>query len=192
MQKSCNKNQIVKLGSFSHNSFEYRAHRSYLCPWAIIPIIVIGNCSSPNIILLHTCSLGKVVFAWSILSWIMFKNSSFYQTNFVFHIWCKFLHGGHVIYRINSNPCFHTSTLRWRFFFNLFITNWKIPLMFNSLLTCDNTNSSINKTRLQEKICQNNRTSLNMWSFLIHYQSKWQSINPITWSFRSLRLIRFK
>jgi hypothetical protein len=27
-----------------------------------------------------------------------------------------------------------------------------------------------------------------MWSFLAHYQSKWQPINPITWSFHSWKL----
>jgi hypothetical protein len=51
-----------------------------------------GQLSKPNIILLHTYNLGSVVFTWSILSWIMHKNSSFDCTNFVFQVWYKFLH----------------------------------------------------------------------------------------------------
>jgi hypothetical protein len=51
-----------------------------------------GNCPMPNIILLHTCNLGNIVFAWSILSWIMHKNSSFNRSDFILQIWYKFLH----------------------------------------------------------------------------------------------------
>ncbi len=155
----------MKSRSFGHNSFKYWAHLSSTCPWAIIPIRVIGNCPSPNIILLYTCSLRKVVFAWSILSWITHRNSSFYQTNSILHVWYKFLHGRHVIYTVTFYPCFHTSTLKWCFFFNLFIANWDILPMLNSLFIYDNAKCSINKNRFQEKICQNNLTSLNIWSF---------------------------
>jgi hypothetical protein len=51
----------------------------------------IGNCPSPSIILLHICNLGSTVFAWSISSWIIHRNSSFDCINFVFQIWYKFL-----------------------------------------------------------------------------------------------------
>jgi hypothetical protein len=53
---------------------------------------VMGNCPSPNIILLQTCNLGNVIFARSILSWIMHRNSSFNHTNSILHMWYKFLH----------------------------------------------------------------------------------------------------
>jgi len=83
VHKSHSKDSIVKLGSFGHNSLEYYAYFSSLCPCTIIPVKVMGNYLSPDIILLHTCSLGSEVFAWSILSWIMHRNSSFDYTNFV-------------------------------------------------------------------------------------------------------------
>jgi len=87
-----NKDPIVKLGSFGHNSLEYCAYLS--CPWpcTIISIRVMGNCPRPNIIMLHTYNPGNVVFAWSILSWIMHRNSSFDCIDFVIQVWYKFLH----------------------------------------------------------------------------------------------------
>jgi hypothetical protein len=133
-------------------------------PCALIHVKVMGNCPSLNITLLHTCNLGNVVFAWSILSWIMHRNSSFNHTNFVFQVcykflhdfWCKicFLSFPHILephcYSFpiwisslqgftNSafykhEPCFRTSTFTWCLFLNLFIANWEIPPMFNSLL----------------------------------------------------------
>jgi hypothetical protein len=87
-----NKDPIVKLGSFVHNSLNYCAYLSSPWPCIIIPIKVMGNCPRPNIILLHTCNLGNTIFAWSILSWIMHKNSSFNHTSFVLQVWNKFLH----------------------------------------------------------------------------------------------------
>jgi hypothetical protein len=51
-----------------------------------------GNCPSPNIILLHTYNLGSTIFAWSILSWIMHKNSSFNHIKLILQVWYKFIH----------------------------------------------------------------------------------------------------
>jgi hypothetical protein len=53
---------------------------------------VMGNCPSQNIIFLHICNLGSIVLPWSILSWIMHRNSSFNHTNHVLQVWYKFLH----------------------------------------------------------------------------------------------------
>jgi len=82
----------VKFGSFGHNSLESCAYLSFLYPCVIVPMKVMGNCPSPYIILLQTCNLGSEVFTWSILSWIMHKNSSFDHTNYVFQVWYKFIH----------------------------------------------------------------------------------------------------
>jgi len=87
-----NKDPIMKLGLFGHNSLKYCAYFSSPWPHAIITIKVMGNCLRPNIILLHTYNLKSTVFAWSILSWIMHKNSSFDLTNFVLQVCYKFLH----------------------------------------------------------------------------------------------------
>jgi hypothetical protein len=67
-------------------------HLSSPCPWTIIHVRIIGNCPSLDIILLHICNLGRVVFTWSILSWTVHMNSSFDWTNFVFHVWYKLIH----------------------------------------------------------------------------------------------------
>jgi hypothetical protein len=80
------------LGLFGHNLLEYCAHLSSSWPCVIIPMRVMGNCPSPNIILLHTCNLGNAIFAWSILSWIMHRNSSFDHTNSILQVWYKFIH----------------------------------------------------------------------------------------------------
>ncbi len=58
----------------------------------IILVRVISNFPNLNIILLHTYNLGNAIFAWSILSWIIHRNSSFDCINFVFQVWYKFLH----------------------------------------------------------------------------------------------------
>ncbi len=90
--KNHNKDPIVKLGSFGHNSLKYCAYISSLRPCAIILMRVTSNCPNPNIILLQTCNLGSATFAWSILSWIMHRNSSFDRINYVLQMWYKFLH----------------------------------------------------------------------------------------------------
>jgi hypothetical protein len=90
--KRHNKDPIVKLGSFGHNSLEYCAYFSSSWPCAIILVRVMGNCPSSYIILLHTYNLGSTIFAWSILSWIMYRNASFDCTDFVLQIWYNFLH----------------------------------------------------------------------------------------------------
>ncbi len=87
-----NKDPIVKLGSFSHNLLEYCAYLSSPWPCVIIPVRVMGNCPRPNIILLHTYNLGSIVFAQSILSWIMHRNSSFDCIDSILQVWYKFLH----------------------------------------------------------------------------------------------------
>jgi hypothetical protein len=92
VRKNHNKDPIVKLGSFGHNSLEYYAYLSSPWPCTIIPIRVMGNFPRPNIILLHTHNLGKIVFAWSILSWIMHRNSSFDCIDSILQVWYKFLH----------------------------------------------------------------------------------------------------
>jgi hypothetical protein len=51
-----------------------------------------GNCPSPKIILFATCNLGSVVFTSSILSWIMYRNSSLECTNLDPQVWYKLLH----------------------------------------------------------------------------------------------------
>ncbi len=51
-----------------------------------------GNCPSPQIILFATCNLGSVVFTWSILSWIMHRNSSLECTYLDLQVWYKLLH----------------------------------------------------------------------------------------------------
>ncbi len=89
---NCNKDPIVKLGLFGHNSLEYYAYLSSPWPYAIIPVRVMGNCPRPTIISLHICNVGSAIFTWSILSWIMHKNSSFNCTNTILQIWYKFLH----------------------------------------------------------------------------------------------------
>ncbi len=92
VRKCYNKEPIVKLGSIAHNSFEYWTYISSPCPWAIIPIRVTCNWWNLEIILLHIWTLGRIFFVLSILSWIMQRNSTFDQTNFVLHVWYKFLH----------------------------------------------------------------------------------------------------
>jgi hypothetical protein len=79
------------LGSFGHNSLEYCAYFSSPWPRVIIHVRVFGNFLSPNIILLHIYNLGSIVFAWSIFSWIMHRNSPFDCTNSVLQVWYKFL-----------------------------------------------------------------------------------------------------
>jgi hypothetical protein len=91
VRKSCSKDPIMKLGSFGHNSLEYCAYLS--SPWPCYHTREgNGQLSKLNIILFHICNLGSAIFAWSILSWIMQRNSSFDRTNFVFQIWYNFLH----------------------------------------------------------------------------------------------------
>jgi hypothetical protein len=92
VHKSHNKDPIVKLGLFGYNSLEYYAYLSSPWPCVNIPIRVMGNCPSPNIILLHTYNLGSTIFAWSILLWIMPRNSSFDRVNSILQVWYKFLH----------------------------------------------------------------------------------------------------
>ncbi len=81
----------TQLWLFGHNSFEYCAYLSSPCPCTIIPMKIMGNYASPNIILLQICNLGNVIFMWSILSWIMHRNSSFNRTDSVLQVWYKFL-----------------------------------------------------------------------------------------------------
>jgi len=166
----------VKLGSFGHNSIEYYAYISSPWPCVIIRVRVISNCPSPDIILLHTCNLGSAIFAWSILSWIIHKNSSFDRIDFVFQVrykilhdfWCRicFLALFHTLkphyYSFpiwisspsgihkqcilqTQTPTFALFTFRWCLFFNLFIVDWKIPPMFNSLFICQPKNTKTKK-----------------------------------------------
>jgi len=86
VHNNCNKDPIVKLGSFGHNSLYYFAYLSSPWPCTIILVRVMGNCPRLDIILLHTCNLGSVVFEWSIFAWIMCRNSFFDRTNFVFQV----------------------------------------------------------------------------------------------------------
>jgi glutathionyl-hydroquinone reductase len=48
VQISCNKEPIVKLGSFGHNSFKYWTYLSSLCPWAIIHVRIISKFLKPK------------------------------------------------------------------------------------------------------------------------------------------------
>ncbi len=59
VHNSCNKDPIVKLGLFGHNSLEYYVYLSSPWPCVIILIRVMGNCPRLDIILLHTYNLGK-------------------------------------------------------------------------------------------------------------------------------------
>jgi hypothetical protein len=52
----------------------------------------------------------------------------------------KSLRDSQTMHFVKTNLHFHTSTLKWCLFFNLFVVDWEIPPMFNSLLTCNNTN----------------------------------------------------
>jgi hypothetical protein len=61
-------------------TMRYHSHKGY------------GQLSKTNIILLHTYNLGNIFFAWSILSWIMHRNSSFDCIDSVLQVWYKFLH----------------------------------------------------------------------------------------------------
>jgi hypothetical protein len=90
--RNCNKYAIVKLGSLGHNSLEYYAYLSSPWPWTIIPIKIMGNCPSPQIILFATYNLGNAILSWSILSWITHRNSSFKHTNLDLQVWYKLLH----------------------------------------------------------------------------------------------------
>jgi hypothetical protein len=92
VRKNHNKDPIVKLGSLGHNSLKYYAYISSLCPCIIISMKVTSNCPSLKIILLAIWNLGSVVFAWSILSWIMHKNSFLDHTHFNLWVWYKLLH----------------------------------------------------------------------------------------------------
>jgi hypothetical protein len=123
VHNSCNKDLIVKFELFGHNSLEHCAYLSSPWPCVIILVRVMGNCPRPNIILLHTCNLGNIVFTWSILSWIMHKNSSFDHIDFVLQVWYKFLYD--YCYRIcflNFTSYFKTSLL---FFPNLDIKSFR-------------------------------------------------------------------
>ncbi len=44
----------------------------------------------------------------------------------------------HIVHFAKIEPFFLTSTLKWCLLLNLIITNYEIPLMFNSLLICKN------------------------------------------------------
>jgi hypothetical protein len=57
----------------------------------------------------------------------------------------KFLRDSQLMHFANTDPHFHTSTFKWCLFFNLLITDWEIPLMFNSLLIYQPTNMKTNK-----------------------------------------------
>ncbi len=92
VQRTCNNDLIVKLGTLDHNSLEYCTYLSSPWPWAIIPINVMGNYPSAQIILFDTCDLGNAIFAWSILSWITHRNSSLDPTDLDLQIWYKLLH----------------------------------------------------------------------------------------------------
>jgi hypothetical protein len=176
VHNSRNKDPIVKLGSFGHNSLKYYAYSSTPWPCTIIPVRVMDNCPRPNIILLHICNLRSIVFAWSTLSWILHRNSSFDHTNFILQVWYKFLHDSWcmicflnfasysrasllffpnldiVLQGFTNNafgkhsPRFHTLTFKWCLFFNLLITYWEIFPMFNSLLIYQPT-----KTKTKQK-----------------------------------------
>ncbi len=50
----------------------------------------------------------------------------------------KSFNDSHTVHFINIEPLFLASTLKWCFFFNLLIINYKIPPMFNSLLIYKN------------------------------------------------------
>ncbi len=173
-----NNNPIIKLGSIGHKSLKYYAYFLFPWPCTIILVRLMGNCLIPKIILLATWNLKSAIFAWSNLSWITHKNSSFDRTNSNFQIWYMFLHeswckicfinfnsysfaslllfpnfniksvkDSHTLHFAKIKPLFHTSTLRWCFFLNLPIINWKIPPMFNSLFICIE-NNWINETSL--------------------------------------------
>ncbi len=51
-----------------------------------------GQLSKPKYHFLHTYNLGSTVFAWSILSWIMHRNSSFNCINSILQVWYNFLY----------------------------------------------------------------------------------------------------
>jgi len=72
-------------------------------------------------------------------SWcnICFLNfNSYYFTSLLFHpkLDIKSFNDSHIVHLANIDPFFQTSMLRWCLFFNMFITNWNIPPMFNPLL----------------------------------------------------------
>jgi hypothetical protein len=123
VHNSCNKDLIVKLGSFGHNSLKYCAYFSSPWPCAIIPVRIMGNYPRLDIILLHICNLGSASFACSILSWIMHRNSSFDPTNSILQIWYKLLHDSWCrIYFLYFASYFKASLL---FFPNLDIKSFK-------------------------------------------------------------------
>jgi len=165
----CSKDPIVKLELFYHNSLEYCAYFSSLCPCVIIPMRVMGN-SKPIYDLLQTCNLGSAIFLWSILSWIMHRSWFFNCTNYIHQMWYKFLHDSwckicflsfpsysitsslflptfdikslrdsQIVHLANTNLHFRTLTFWWCLFLNLLMANWKIPPMLNSLFICNNT-----------------------------------------------------
>jgi hypothetical protein len=91
VHNSRNKDPIVKLGSFGRKLLELYI---FFIPMTIHYHFCKGNEQLPKAKyhLLHTCNLGSQVFPWSILSWIMHKNSSFDHTHYVLQVWYKFLH----------------------------------------------------------------------------------------------------
>jgi hypothetical protein len=66
----------VKLRSLGQSSLEYWMKVLSPCLWVIILINVISNCPNLNTILFFISNQSKVVFKWSILSWITHKESS--------------------------------------------------------------------------------------------------------------------
>jgi hypothetical protein len=77
---------MVKLKLLGHNSFEYYVLALSSCTWTIIPISVTGSWPNPIIILFFTSNLGMVVLEWSILLWMMHRNSSFDRTDSIFQL----------------------------------------------------------------------------------------------------------
>ncbi len=186
------------MGSFGHIWLKY-----FSSPWpcTIIPVKVIGNCPRLDIILLHACNLESAIFAWSSLSWIMHKNSSFNHIDSVLQVWYKFLYASwskicffsfasyskasllllfpnldikffkdsQTMHFANIDPCFCTLTFKWSLFLNLLIPNWKIPLMFNSLLIYHPTNTKKQKNSRLSTMLHILSTIFNPFHLMRHH-----------------------
>jgi hypothetical protein len=72
--------------------------------------------------------------SWCNICFFNFNSYSFASMLFLPNLDIKSFNDSQIIHLANSNPLFHTSTLRWCFFLNLLIVDWKIPLMLKSLL----------------------------------------------------------
>ncbi len=85
--------------------------------------------------------------SWCKICFFNFNSYSFASLLLFPNFNIKSVKDSHTLHFAKIEPLFHTSTLRWCFFLNLPVINFKIPPMFNSLFICIE-NNWINETSL--------------------------------------------